>query len=250
MGLRPAHCYRDIRSNRAYTRMAVTVPSRNYIGTSPGVRTRQFNMGNPLKTFSHVLDLTVEEPMVIRDNAIESIRQMLNRQLANKIGKEEYFMKIRVYPHHILRQNKQAQGAGADRVSRGMSLAYGVPVGRAVRMKKGQVLISLLVNEANIDKARAILLVSNTKMSCELSIKVHTDVKSIGTKPNRVREEKVAETAVAAEGAAPAEAGKEGAKPAAGKDAKAAAPAAGGKDAKPAAGKTDAKGAAKPAAKK
>jgi large subunit ribosomal protein L10e len=201
-------------------------------------------MGNPLKEFSHVIDLIVEEPMLIRDNAVESIRQMLNRQLTNRLGKEEYFMKIRVYPHHVIRQNKQAQGAGADRVSRGMSLSFGQPIGRALRLKKGQVLLSLLVNEANIERAKKILLVANSKMSCELSVKVHQDIKSIGTKPIRVREEKVEEKKTeekAAEGAAPAEAGKDA--KTVGADTK------GGKGAAPTAGKTDAKTAAKPEAK-
>lgn len=250
MGLRPAHCYRDIRSNRSYTRLAVTVPERNYIGTSPGVKTRQFNMGNPHKDFSHVIDLIVDEPMLVRDNALESIRQMLNRQLTNKLGKEDYFMKIRVYPHHIIRQNKQAQGAGADRVSRGMSLSFGQPVGRGLRMKKGQVLLSLLVNESNVPRAKDILLKTNTKMSCTLIVNVHTDIASIGTKPQRVREEKVEEKTAdkTAEGAASPDAAKTGDKaPATGKDAKGA----GGKsDAKAAPAGKDAKGGAKPAAKK
>ena len=56
MGLRPGRCYRS-KKDRAYTRLAVTVHDKNYIGAAPGLRVRQFNMGNSLREFSHILDL-------------------------------------------------------------------------------------------------------------------------------------------------------------------------------------------------
>src|SRR3989338_285696 len=111
MALRPGRCYSELK-DRAYTRLAVKVHRKNYIGAAPGLKTRQFNMGNPQKEFSHILDLLVTDHVQIRDNAIESIRIAINRYLAKKISKDGFFMKIRVYPHIILRENKQAQGAG------------------------------------------------------------------------------------------------------------------------------------------
>ena len=47
------------------------------------------------------------------------------------------------YPHQILRENKQATGAGADRVSQGMRCAFGKNVGTAARVKRGQRFISI-----------------------------------------------------------------------------------------------------------
>lgn len=205
MGLRPAKCYRSVK-DRPYTRLAVKVHDKNYIGTSPAMKIRQFNMGNPLKDFSHVLDMIVLSDVLVRDNAIESIRIAINKYLTKELGKENYFMKIRVYPSHILRENKIAQGAGADRISTGMSHSFGVPIGRAVRAKKGMILLSVLADGSQVEKAKKGMLRANPKLPTRVKIKIHTDVQSIGTKPNKVREieEKKEETKV--------EPGKEGEK--------------------------------------
>jgi large subunit ribosomal protein L10e len=42
----------------------------------------------------------------------------------------------------VLRENKQATGAGADRVSDGMRQAFGVPVGTAARIGPNQQLFT------------------------------------------------------------------------------------------------------------
>ncbi|MFH1255779.1 MAG: 50S ribosomal protein L16 [Candidatus Diapherotrites archaeon] len=249
MGLRPGHCYSSSVKNRAYTRSAVTVHRKNYIGAIPHLKTRQFNMGNPIKDFTHILDLIVDDSgWQIRDNAIEASRIAINRYLNRKLGKDGYFMKIRVYPYHILRENKQAQGAGADRVSKGMSLSFGKPIGRAARVRIGQKIISVLVDEKDLVLAKEALLRARSKMNVELKVRVGTDVKSIGTKPRKITEEAVevkaeekkeeGAEAVAGEGEAKegekkAE-GKEGAGGAKGKEASAK-----GKDASKATGKTD-----------
>ncbi|MBN1941238.1 MAG: 50S ribosomal protein L16 [Candidatus Diapherotrites archaeon] len=188
MGLRPGHCYSNIDSNRAYTRIALSVPRKNYIGAVPGLKTRQFNMGNPSKNYSHVLDLVTGHSVNIRDNAIESARITINRFLNNKIGKDNYFMRIRIYPFHILRENKQAQGAGADRVSQGMSHAFGKPIGRAARVRGKQKIISILVNEEHVTIAKEALLRAKARMPTGLKVLIGTDVKSIGTRPKKVRE--------------------------------------------------------------
>jgi len=230
MGLRPGHCYSDPSRDRPYTRVAITVPKKNFIGATPGLKTRQFNMGNPAKKFSHIADLVVEENVQIRDNAIESVRIAINRFLNNKIGKENYFMRIRIYPFHILRENKQAQGAHADRIQKGMSHAFGKPIGRAARIRAGQTIMSILVDEIHIPIAKQALMRAQAKMPAKLSVTIGTDVESIGTRPKTVKEitaeEIKAEEAAGktkeekkagkAEATAGAEAKKEEAKPAAG----------------------------------
>ncbi len=232
MGLRPAKCYRDATKMRAFTRLAVKVPDKNYIGTSPGVRMRRFNMGNPTKNFTHIIDLRVGETMQIRDNAMEAIRQAVNRYMDKKIGKEGYFMKIRVYPHQVLRENKQAQGAGADRIQKGMSHPYGRPIGRAIRVKKGQVLLSVLCDADKIEAAKIGLGRAGPKLGAKVLIEIGTDVKRIGTRPKTVREEAAPTTEK--ETAKEGEAGKEGEKgkeTATGKDAGKKEPAGAKKDA-------------------
>jgi large subunit ribosomal protein L10e len=187
MGLRPGHCYSS-KKDRAFTRYAVKVHRKSYTGAIPGLKTRQFNMGNGAKEFSHILDLKVEEHCQIRDNAIESVRMAINRYLNNHLGKEGYFMKIRAYPFHVLRENKQAQGAGADRVSQGMSHSFGKNIGRAIRVRPGQKLISVLVDEDGVEVAKKALQRANSRIGAELSIRVGTDVKSIGTRPKKTRD--------------------------------------------------------------
>ncbi|MEK6941857.1 MAG: 50S ribosomal protein L16 [archaeon] len=235
MGLRPGHCYKNA-EKRPYTRLAVKVHRKNYIGASPGLKTRQFNMGNSLKDFSHILDLLATDRAQIRDNAIESMRISINRFLMKRIGKDFYFIKIRIYPHNILRENKQAQGAGADRVSKGMSLSFGKPIGRAARVRPGQKIMSVLVDKENVELAKTALKRALSRIPSGISIVIHTDTKSIGTKPAKIKEEKTTAEKETAQ-AAPAE-GKEGEKKDTGK-----------KDAEKKPAAEEKKGKAKPAAK-
>lgn len=235
MGLRPAKCYRGV-NKRSYTRLAVTVPGKNYIGTSPGVRTRQFNMGNPIKDFTRLVNLRIGESMQIRDNAIESMRQAVNRYLQKHLGKEGYFIKIRIYPYQILRENKQAQGAGADRVQKGMSHPFGRPIGRAARVKEGQIILSALCDPEGIETVKLGLLRAGPKLGAPIHLEIRTDVQSIGSKPRTVREEAVVVKETTTEPGKEGEKGKEST--AGGKDAKGK-ETAGGKTA-PASGKTDA----------
>ena len=269
MATRNALCYRNVRGgvvirrgctgharritqNRSYTRIANKNPDKNYIGASPQMKIRQFNMGNPLLKYDTVVDLLSKSDLDIKDNAIESVRMTVNRKLVKDLGKDAYFMKVRIYPSQIYRENKQAQGAGADRVSQGMTQSFGVPIGRGARVRAGQVLMSVLCMDAQKQIVKTALGRAKSKFPCKIEIIFHKDIKSLGTLPSKLIEEKVvevkkevtAEGAVAADGtAAPATdaAGKPIAA-AAGKDAKGA-PAAGAKGAPAPAGK-DAKGAA------
>jgi len=93
MGLRPARCYRSLK-DRPFTRIAITKHEKNYVGATPVMRIKQFNMGNPAKDYTHVVDLCAEEAIQIRDNAIESSRIAINRYIQKNLGKENYFMRI------------------------------------------------------------------------------------------------------------------------------------------------------------
>jgi len=127
---KPGKMYRNI-SKKAYTR-------REYMGGVPGSKVVQFDMGNLSQEFPMAISLAVEEACQIRHTALEAARISINRHLIKDVGRMNYRLKLRVFPHHVLRENKQATGAGADRVSEGMRLSFGKAVGTAARMATGQ----------------------------------------------------------------------------------------------------------------
>jgi large subunit ribosomal protein L10e len=63
--------------------------------------------------------------------------------MEKKVGQTNYRIRIRIYPHVVLRENKQATGAGADRVSQGMRASFGKIVTTAARVKPQQIIMDL-----------------------------------------------------------------------------------------------------------
>jgi large subunit ribosomal protein L10e len=102
-------------------------------------------MGNPRGEFPVELSLVSLEKGQVRHNALEAARVAANRLLEVKAGKSNYHLKIRVYPHQVLRENPMAAGAGADRISDGMRRAFGKPIGTAARVAKGQKLMTVRI---------------------------------------------------------------------------------------------------------
>lgn len=137
MPIRPARSYRHF-SGPAYAR-------REYVKAVPGVRVTFFDMGNPKGDFPIEISLISEEVGQIRHNALEAARVAANRLLEVEAGKANYHLKLRVYPHHVLRENPMAVGAGADRISDGMRQAFGSPIGTAARVGAGQKLMTVRV---------------------------------------------------------------------------------------------------------
>jgi len=129
--------YRKIMQH-AYTR-------REYMGGVPGNRILQYQAGKVNGEFPITLDLIPEERGQIRHTALEAMRITAVRALDASVGRENYHLIVRVYPHHVLRQNKQASGAGADRVSMGMRLAFGKAIGTAARVEAGQAILTVRV---------------------------------------------------------------------------------------------------------
>ena len=89
----------------------------------------------------------------------------------NDCGIYDYRLKIRVYPHHVLRENKQATGAGADRVSQGMRASFGKAVGIAARVQPNQVIMSVETFERNIEHAKDALRKASSKLPSPCKIK-------------------------------------------------------------------------------
>lgn len=124
------------------------------MGGVPGSRIVQFDMGNLSGDFPVEVSLVVEEACQIRHTALEAARININRRLMLGVGRLGYHLKLRTYPHHVLRENKQATGAGADRVSEGMRMAFGKAVGTAARVDPGQKIFTVYTNKNQIEKAK------------------------------------------------------------------------------------------------
>ncbi|MCW3142143.1 MAG: 50S ribosomal protein L16 [Methanophagales archaeon] len=156
MGKKPARKYTKI-TGHAYVR-------RSYMGGVPGSKIALFDMGNLSKDFPVSLSLVAKEACQIRHNALEAARIFANRYLVKEVGRKNFHLKIRLYPHHVLRENKIASGAGADRVSSGMRHAFGKAVGTAARVKPGQRILSVGVEEQNFDDAKEALRRASYKL--------------------------------------------------------------------------------------
>ncbi len=159
------------RLERPYTRKS-KYRKHNYVRSVPNNKIVKFNMGNLREEFPVKLFLKVDRDIQLRHNALEAARQSMNRFLEKNLGKQGFFLRVLVYPHHILRNNPLAAGAGADRMSTGMSRAFGKPVGIAARVKKGQAVFEVGVKEDQINIARKALDRARNKLPCSGSVEV------------------------------------------------------------------------------
>ncbi len=73
-------------------------------------------------------------------------------------------MRVRPFPHHVIREHKMATGAGADRISSGISLAFGRPVGTAARVRRGLAILIVRIPKAGEDKAKEALRMASHKL--------------------------------------------------------------------------------------
>ncbi len=201
---KPAKMYRNI-SKKAYTR-------REYMGGVPGSKIVQFEMGNLSQEFPTEVDLVVEEACQIRHSALEAARITVNRRLMKDVGRSNFHFKVRIFPHHVLRENKQATGAGADRVSEGMRLAFGKAVGTAARVDANQKILTVYSTPQYLEKIKDALNHGGHKLPTPSHLKV-SEIKVSGrivAAPKLVGEKVVeapkVEEAAAAEPAKAAEA--------------------------------------------
>ena len=165
--LRRAVAYRKL--ERPYTRYSKYKKHR-FVRARPVCRVVRFDMGSATKDFESSLHLISKADLQIRDNAIESARQTANRTLEKVLGKSGFHLKVRMYPHHILRENPLAAGAGADRMSTGMAHSFGKVIGIAARIKKGQTLLSVRLNKKDIALGRQALTRASRKFPCQCAI--------------------------------------------------------------------------------
>jgi len=164
MARKPGSMYRYVRGQPS-TR-------REYMGGVPNPRITQFVLGNRTDDFPVQISLHAIERCHVRHNALESARITVNRAMEKKCGAQNYRIRIRVYPHVVIRENKQATGAGADRVSQGMRASYGKNVGTAAEVSANQKIISIETTEQFVPQAKEALRKAGMKIPspCKVNI--------------------------------------------------------------------------------
>ncbi|HIH65673.1 MAG TPA: 50S ribosomal protein L16 [Nanoarchaeota archaeon] len=193
MALRKGIAYRHLKV--PYTRKS---RKKSYIKTTPATKIVKFQMGNVNKQFQYKLTLTTNTTLQIRDNAIEAARLSINRALESKLGLSNYKFIIRVYPHHILREHKMLTGAGADRMSSGMSLSFGKPVGVAAQVKAGEEIIVIGVEKNGLEIAKEAIRKIKAKLPCSTTLKIEV-LKAPAQVPQQEQEQEQLEQVIEAE---------------------------------------------------
>ena len=173
MGLRKALAYSKKRA-RPYTRTSRR-KDKSYIKSIPHSKIVKFSGGNQKdyheEKHEYGVYLIGEEKTQKRDNSLEACRMLVTKEMDEKaLG--QYFMVVKVHPHHFLRENKSAAAvAGADRISTGMTQSFGVIIGRAAIVNKGQEIIFVsCLSEKAARAARDALVSAKAKVPCKTRI--------------------------------------------------------------------------------
>jgi len=171
MALRKASAYSK-KYTRPYTRKSKK-RTKSFIKTVPNSQIVKFKMGD-IKGYDNgdypiQIKVISKENCQVRDNSIEAVRQYFNRFLQVKLGKE-FYLEVKIYPHHILRENKMLTGAGADRMQTGMSRAFGKTIGRAALVKPNQTLFILGVKNTKHEiEARKLIRAIKARLPCKVA---------------------------------------------------------------------------------
>lgn len=174
MALRKAASYSKFKA-RPYTRKS-SKKSKSYIKTIPPQKVVKFHMGNipayQQGKFPILIKLNSTENVQMRDNAIEAARQSIHKDLESSFLGQYYFA-VKIFPHHILRENKMLTGAGADRMQTGMTQSFGAAIGRAAFLKPDQTIFLIAVNsEKALLATRSAINKIKAKLPCTTRIVV------------------------------------------------------------------------------
>ncbi len=138
-----------------YTRQSTRKPKKGYVKGVPKPKITEFELGTK-GDYEKTVFLISERTLQIRHNALEAARVYAVQNMEKGIAKGgKFFLKVRVYPHQVLRENAMATGAGADRFQTGMRQSFGNPIGTAARVYAGQRIMEIRVNGENVRVAKA-----------------------------------------------------------------------------------------------
>ena len=148
MGRRPARCYR-YQKNKPF-------PKSRYNRGVPDPKLRIYESGRKKAVYSDFptcIHLISGEKEQITSESLEAGRIAANKYMVTKVGKDNFHLRVRKHPWHVLRINKMLSCAGADRLQQGMRHAWGKPYGKAARIDIGDIIFSIRVTNNNIKKA-------------------------------------------------------------------------------------------------
>ncbi len=152
MGRRPARCYR-YQKDKPY-------PKSRFCRGVPDPKLRIYDVGKKRALYNEFpccIHLVSGEKEQITSEALEAARIACNKYMTKSSGKENFHMRIRCHPWHVLRINKMLSCAGADRLQTGMRHAFGKPIGKTARVSIGDILMSIRCKEQHVGKAQEAL---------------------------------------------------------------------------------------------
>ncbi|MCA9459520.1 MAG: 50S ribosomal protein L16 [Nanoarchaeota archaeon] len=157
---------------RPYTRFS-KYRKKAFVKSRPGKKVIKFDMGD-LKggpdQFPVYMKLISKDMILVRANAIEAARIASLRLLEASFGKTGFYYRVLMVPHHAIRENPLAAGAGADRLSTGMKHSFGKIIGTAARVEKNKVLIELYTTKSGEAIGRAALKKATKKLPLKTTI--------------------------------------------------------------------------------
>jgi len=146
MGRRPARCYRYCK-NKPY-------PKSRFCRGVPDAKIRIFDLGKKkaaVDDFPLCIHLVSDEYEQLSSEALEAGRICCNKYMVKYCGKDQFHIRMRLHPFHVIRINKMLSCAGADRLQTGMRGAFGNPLGTVARVNIGQPIMSV----RSLDKHKA-----------------------------------------------------------------------------------------------
>jgi large subunit ribosomal protein L10e len=167
--LRPARTCRNVNS-QAWARFSLRKPRKNFIRARPHTSIQVFNTGTRKNDYTLTLTLNAEDKVQLRSNALEAARIMANKFLETN-APTNYQLRLCVYPHNVIREHKMMAGAGADRLSRGMSMAFGRPTSVAARVQRNQAVFMVKTMAENRGVAAEALRRAASKLSGKYRVK-------------------------------------------------------------------------------
>ena len=168
--LRKWCAYRTI--ERPYKRFS-KVRGKAFVKTRPGKSVIKYNMGDVkggADQFDLTLHLITKELRNVRAHALEAARVAVLRCLEKELGKKGFYFRIRTIPHHAIRENPLAAGAGADRLSTGMKHSFGKIICMAAKVEVGDIIMDLSLPKGREELGREALRKAGKKLPFKITI--------------------------------------------------------------------------------
>ncbi len=163
-------CYRTV--ERPFTRKS-KYSKKNFVKVVPASKIQRFQTGDASRVFKYQFLIKSTAKIQVRHNALESARLTANKVMEKMLGKDGFFIKMRVFPHHILRENPLASGAGADRMSTGMAHSYGKNISSAAQLKVGQSIFEIDVDDNGLKAGKLAMHRMTYKFPCRCMVEAY-----------------------------------------------------------------------------